>query len=388
LTNPEMTTAAEVISSKFFHALGYHVPDNHIVHFRRDQLVADPKTKFTDPFGHERGLSAGDIDEVLRSVPRSADGRFRGVASLYLKGDPLLEFRYFGTRTDDPNDIVPHEHRRDLRGLFVFCAWLAHDDSRAINTLDMLVEENGSRFIKHHLIDFGSTLGSGSTKSNPARAGHSHFFEWKPAAIEMLTLGLHVPRWARAHYPDLPSVGRFESRVFEPEKYKTDYPNPAFQNRLADDEFWAARQVMRFTDDHIRALVKTGEYSDPKAEQWIADTLIARRDKIGRAFLDKVLPLDSFTIKGDRILFEDLIVAYDFGKPRHYDITWSRFDNASGVKQPLNMTGPQIPAAVLKAPNGEYFSADIRSGQESKGVTLYLRKQSDTTEIIGIDRTW
>ena len=32
LTNPEMASAADVISSKFFYALGYHVPENYIVH--------------------------------------------------------------------------------------------------------------------------------------------------------------------------------------------------------------------------------------------------------------------------------------------------------------------------------------------------------------------
>lgn len=387
-TNPEMATAADVIVSKFFYALGYHVPENYVVRFRRDQLVVDPKTKFTDAFGHVRQLSDGDVDEVLRAVPQGSDGRYRGVASLYLKGDPLLEFRYFGTRMDDPNDIVPHEHRRDLRGLFVYCAWLAHDDSRAINTLDMLVDENGSRFIKHHLIDFGSTLGSGSTKTNPARAGHTYFFEWKPAVVEMLSLGLHIPRWTRARYPDLPSVGRFESTVFEPEKYKPDYPNPAFQNRLPDDEFWAARQVMLFSDAQIRALVKTGEYTDPKAEKWVADTLIARRNKIGHAFLGKVLPLDAFRISEGGLAFDDLVVKYDFGKPSTYEITWSQFDNESGAKKPLGASGPQLPAAVHKAGAGEYFTADIQSATDSRRVTVYFRKKPGKTEIVGIDRTW
>ena len=35
----------------------------------------------------------------------------------------------------------------------------------------------------------------------------------------------------------------------------------------ADDAFWAARRVMAFTDDLIRAIVKTGQFSDPAAEQ-------------------------------------------------------------------------------------------------------------------------
>ncbi len=36
MSNPEMSSAADVISSKFFHALGYNVPENYIVNFDRD----------------------------------------------------------------------------------------------------------------------------------------------------------------------------------------------------------------------------------------------------------------------------------------------------------------------------------------------------------------
>ena len=54
---------------------------------------------------------------------------------------------------------------------------------------------------------------------------------------------------------------------------------------------------MAFTDEQIRAIVKTGEYSDPEAERWVVGSLIARRDKIGKAFLTTVLPLDRFAVK-------------------------------------------------------------------------------------------
>ena len=48
---------------------------------------------------------------------------------------------------------------------------------------------------------------------------------------------------------------------------------------------------MAFTDEMIRAAVRTGQYSDPAAEKHIADTLIARRDAIGRAWLTNVNPV-------------------------------------------------------------------------------------------------
>ena len=50
-------------------------------------------------------------------------------------------------------------------------------------------------------------------------------------------------------------------------------------------------KVMAFSDDLIRAIVKTGQFSDPKAEQYLADVLIKRRDKIGQAYLPKINPI-------------------------------------------------------------------------------------------------
>ena len=58
-----------------------------------------------------------------------------------------------------------------------------------------------------------------------------------------------------------------------------------------DDAFWAARRVAAFTDDLIRAVVHTGQFSDPAAEKYLADVLIKRRDKIKQHLPDAVNPI-------------------------------------------------------------------------------------------------
>jgi hypothetical protein len=386
LTNPEMATGAEVISTRLFYALGYHVPVNELVFFQPSRLVLSEEAKIVDKTGRERKMRRYDFEKLLLQVPRAPDGSIRAVASLYIEGRPVGQRRFHGVRPDDPNDLVPHEHRRDLRGLRVFCAWLAHDDSRAINSFDALVEENGVRYVKHYLIDFGSTLGSASTRPNSPRSGHEPQFSWSASAREFFTFGLYIPRWAHAKFPDLPSIGRFEYEYFDPEKWTPEFPNPAFENMLPDDAFWAARQVVHFTGEEIRAVVRTAKYSDPRAEEWMVKCLIERRDRIGRAFLPKVLPLDRFRIENGALAFDDLGLRLDPALAgRGYDVAWFAFDNSSGKAEPLPASGGLV---IPASPTG-YAKAVIRRPGAKPSVEVYVRLHgSRPDKVVGLHRTW
>jgi hypothetical protein len=365
-SNPELASAADVISSKFLYALGYNVPENYIVRFRPEQLVIDPKTTFTDHYGKRRPLTQRDLTAILQNVKADETGTIRALASRFIPGAPVGAFRYHGTRSDDPNDTIPHEHRRDLRGLRVFAAWLGHDDSKSLNTLDTLVEENGTRFVKHYLIDFGASLGSASYGPNSPRSGNEYLFDWSEASRQFVTLGLWVPRWAKAKYPYLPSVGAFEYAVFDPERWVPEYPNPAFSNMDAADAFWAAKQVMAFTEEDIRAIVRTGEYSDPAATEWVVRCLMERRNKIGRAFFAHVLPVDGFSVRNGTLEYEDLAAKY-FGAPSRVSIQWHTFDNASGRLDAIDgAVSPAVPST-----RSPYLAAEFRSA--GRAVRVYLR---------------
>jgi hypothetical protein len=156
-----MATGTEVAVTKLMWALGYHVPENHIAYMRRDQLVIGDGATFTPLGGKRRPMRPGDLDTLLKRADREPDGAYRIVASKALPGKPIGRIRFLDTRPDDPNDIVPHEDRRELRGYGVFAAWLNHVDAKAINSLDTLITENGRSYVRHHLLDFGSALGSG-----------------------------------------------------------------------------------------------------------------------------------------------------------------------------------------------------------------------------------
>jgi hypothetical protein len=379
-SNPEMASAADVLGSKFFYALGYNVPENYIVYFERKQLALDPKSKFRNPAGRERRMTDGDIEMVLEKVPHDRKGRYRGLASLAVAGDPIGPFRYYGMRKDDPNDVVPHQMRRDLRGLFVFAAWLNHTDTKSLNTLDTVVEDAGLRYIRHYLIDFGAILGSDSFEPKSPRAGNVYLYDFKPAAWQFLSLGLYVPGWMRAHYPHVPEAGHLDYKTFDPENWKNNYPNPAFDVRTPGDEYWAAKKVMQFSDEEIAAIVTTAQFSDPRAAEWVTRCLIERRNRIGQAFLDDVLPLDEFAVRGGKLSFEDLAARYGFRAARQYSVQWSHFDNAESRKTPI------AGATTFAVPRGAsgYLAADIRADDPKKTVTVYLRGD----QVVGIDRAW
>jgi hypothetical protein len=379
LSNPEMSSAADVLTSKFFHALGYNVPENYVVYFDRARIVAGKEAQLKDARGSRRLIRDTDIDDLLAAVPAGPDGKYRGMASLLIQGRPTGPFQYHGTRGDDPNDLVPHENRRDLRALRTLYAWLGHDNSRAINTLDILADDASRPFVKHYLVDLGAALGSASYRANSPRDGNVYLFGWKSSAAQFFSLGLYAPRRQRAKYPKLVSAGKFEYEVFDPLRWVGDYPSTAFRNENAANRLWAARKIVAFTEDEIRAVVKTGQYSDPVAEEWIARCLIERRRKIVDAFLPGMAGLDGFGIREDRLTWSYA----GPGQPPRVGVQWAGFDNRSSRRNVLSgESSARMP--LLKEP-AEYLVAEL-SGSPGPSVSVYVGNRAAGPLVVGWER--
>jgi len=397
-SNPEMASGAEVISTKFFHAFGYHVPENYIATVRRDALVIGEGARIEDDNGRRREMDSRDLDDLLKRGARHSDGSYRVLASKALEGKPVGPFRYYGTRPDDPNDIFPHEHRRELRGLLVFCAWLNHDDSRSINSFDSLVTSGARTIVRHHLLDFGSTLGSGTTQAQSTRAGNEFVWESRPTLITMLTLGFYVRPWIKVPYPDIPAVGRIESTYFRPEEWKPEYPNPAFTNARPEDRFWAARILANVSDDGVKAVVGTARFSDSKATEYLTDVLLARKSKVLKSWLNATNPVVSPLLsQGGELTFANAAQSAGVGPAaERYTVQWSAYDNASGAHTDVgteqSVTAPvaQAPAALLSARH-EFIAALVRAFHPdhaawSRPLMVYFRRSGDAWTLVGLER--
>jgi hypothetical protein len=247
-------------------------------------------------------MTRGDVDAIFRRAHRSQDGSYRAVAARGVEGRPIDGFHYFGTRSDDPNDVVPHEHRRELRALKVFGAWTNLVDMKAGNTLDTVVAVNGRPVVRHYLQDVGSTFGSGANGPHEFFEGWEYIQEGDLTTKRLVTFGFFMRPWQTAHYQDHKAIGRFEGDVFDPAEWKPRVPTAAFLHARADDDFWAARRVMAFSDDMIRAIAATGQYSDAAATEHLARTLMKRRDAIGRTYLTAVNPITDPRLDGDGVL--------------------------------------------------------------------------------------
>ena len=156
---PGGATGAVAIATKIFWALGYNQVESFLTTLDPKKTSIDPKATVRRPSGKRTPFSRDDMNVILENVARNADGTYRVIAGRQLPGKILGGFQYAGTRPDDPNDLVPHEHRRELRALRVFGAWTNLTDLKGANTLDTLITENGKTLVKHYLQDVGSTFG-------------------------------------------------------------------------------------------------------------------------------------------------------------------------------------------------------------------------------------
>jgi hypothetical protein len=388
----QMATSAEIISTEFFHAFGYNVPDNSLVFFEPGRLRIAPDATIREPGGRERSLEEADLHSVMKRVPKGPDGRIQALASLLIPGKLLGPFKYYGTRSDDPNDVFPHEDRRELRALRIFDAWLNHNDSDAVNTLDTFTGDGG--FVRHYLIDFGTTLGSGAFEPKARRAGNEYYIEPMPMLLSAVTLGIYDRGWRSIAYPKYPSIGRFEAAHFDPAAWKPDYPNPAHEKLQRADALWAIRSLMRFDEEAIRQVVALGQYENQEAAQYLVRVLAERRDRLVHYHLGRTNPLDGFRVSEDRTAlgFRDLGAEAGLqAGDRVFEYQWFSFDNPTQETKPMT-EARSVSSASLLIPRSDagYLKVRIRTVARDypdwrSFVDVYLRNNGDLT-VVGIER--
>ena len=394
-----MATGTEVAVTKLLWALGYHVPENHIATLRIEQLALGAGATITPAGLPERAMRIDDVKQLLKRADREADGSYRVVASRALDGRPIGGFRFYGTRPDDPNDVVPHEHRRELRGYGVFAAWLNHVDAKAINTLDTVIVENGRSFVRHHLIDFGSTLGSGGVAPREEWEGFEYMAEPKDIGKGIVSFGAYIKPWRTVDMYRSPAVGTMvrDNTTFDPDLWRARVPNQAFVRARADDKFWAATKLAALTDDLIRAAVKTGQFGNDEAERFLVKALCERRDAILRAYLPAINPISgpALSTDGELTFANGAVAAGVAAAPASYRAVFSTFDNSTRESRRIgDATSASLtiraPAGVPSA-TGSFLHVEISATAAAHPswatpVHAYFKRTGNGWVLVGFER--
>ena len=162
----------------------------------------DPKATLRRPSGARTPFTRDDINCDPRARrARTPTAPIASIAGRLIPGKILGGFLFQGTRPDDPNDVVPHEHRRELRALRVFGAWTNLTDLKAANTLDTLVTENGRTVVKHYLQDVGSTFGM-CNELYEWDLSYEHFYQGDTTRKRLFSFGFALSPWQTIHYDE------------------------------------------------------------------------------------------------------------------------------------------------------------------------------------------
>jgi hypothetical protein len=301
-----------------------------VVYFRPEILKLKPGLKVTD----NSGIAKPFDDKALKSVLESAshrNGLVRMAASSWLPGKTIGPYSYDGRRKDDPNDIIDHEDRRELRGARLLAAWTNHFDSREENTMNVFIspkeaaedekskttppakpkvddkskdaadakeapkkepkKDPGPGFVRHYIIDIGDAFGSvWFIDGISERLGYAYYFDIPYLADDFITLGTITRPWEKARRTG-GIFNYYSADDFDPELWRPGYPNPAFGKMTEGDGAWMARILARFTDPMVDELVKVGDYSDPIDVSYLQKTLKKRRDLILKRYLAQLSPI-------------------------------------------------------------------------------------------------
>ncbi len=314
---PERPSAASVIGAAVYNAVGFNTSCEQVVYFRPSLLKLVPGLEVKGNFGGMEPFDQAKVDKILADSPHR-DGLVRMQASAWLPGYLIGPFSYTGTRSDDPNDVIVHDDRRELRGGRLVAAWIDHFDAREQNSMDTwIADSKGAKpkadgspgHVVHYYLDTSDCLGSEwDWEQISRRLGYSYIADWGDMGEALLTLGIPTRPWDRVkREPGRAIFGFFNAKDFEADHWKNEYPNAAFSRMTERDGAWMARILAHFTPEMVEALGGMGKFADPGNTAYLTSVLEGRLVKILERYLTRLSPLDDVHVEGpDRLCAEDL----------------------------------------------------------------------------------
>jgi hypothetical protein len=365
---PEMETGTAVVVNRLLWAAGYNVPEDQVAFVRPEDLVLDRDAVVKDLFGRPKhALTRSELDGHLANVAHERDGRLRVLASRWIDGKAVGKSLPEGVRDGDPNDRIPRELRRDLRGAYPIFAWLDHVDLLPGNFLDMWVSDPGDRsrhYVKHYLIDFGMSFGVMGTELHDRRRTYDYRVDPGATLVSILSLGLDDRPWDNRSAPRLRGVSMlFDVDSFRPETWRSDFPYVPFQTSDRFDKFWGTKIIARFGRDQIRAAVEAGRFSDPRTVEYLTGVLMARQRLTEEAWFKQVNPIDHVAIQKDGLFcFSDLALGAELAQASTTTYEIATFDRAARpIAAPYTLPGVDT---------GDVCTAAVHLAKDATGYTI------------------
>jgi hypothetical protein len=379
----ERQSIADLIGTRVHHAAGFNTACTRVIYIHPSAFNISPKATAENFVGDKVPFTPEMLRKALDYGLQDGSGAVRGGLSQFLPGKPLGPWKDFGTRADDPNDVITHEDRRELRGTYIFGAWLGHYDAREQNSMDMWETTGDDKpgYVKHYQLDFGDCLGSLSNWDRVSRRrGHVYEIEWPTAFVELVTFGL-LPRPWRDPKPSPAGVtlGFFTADPFEPDHYRTAYPFGPYARVTEADAAWGARILARISPEMIHAVIASANLTNKVMEREIEVALLGRREKLLRRFLTRLSPLARPRLDAEgRLCVTDARVEGGLAVVGNYSA------RASGGALAVERRGTEVCTAPLTSRDA--YSVIELHADDTGVLRVHISRDGGTAQTIGLER--